>query len=377
MEEKENLDIPLVNDKGQATDIDNCDADSLEGDNSSKHDCGNDECDIAAECEKIITNLNFKTEEELVGMLGDAANLSQSNSSLSDNLLVSPSTSTQAINNVQASPSTSMQAINNVQASPSTSMEALNNVQASRSLGMQSINNVHVSPFTSFQAIDRDTCKIDDDKTKVLYKSKTVNGETPAKPSLSQQTFHHSKLPKRRNTTDVSSLSMKPRKSLPLREISAKGQERLNFTKKRSPSDTLRLCERKSPLDDCHNVRETVTSRMRYEKGHNTHEVNECEGDDYMTPTQRKEVELRQFKRDVKNLRKELAEKVEEIDLLRKNIDKEAAGIIEDKDDKIRAIQEEMKVLQFEQDELRQLHEESVKNGAVLEHTIAGLKVKL
>ncbi|KAK3087573.1 hypothetical protein FSP39_007680 [Pinctada imbricata] len=306
-------------DKEQCLD-DSCDVDSLDGERPKIPTQGEYKhvCDITADCEKIITNLNFRPEEELTRMLGETEVLSQSTSSLSDNVVVSPSISTQVL-------------------CGDKTVESETNVIEQRQKGACCSTPRKPSSKTS--------------KTNSNLKSTPLGKGPSDKPYC------------------------KTKRSASVQDISTKGRDaKLKFTTKRSPSDVLKLGERKSPLDDICCVRETLTSRMRYEKGHNQHEQAECEGDDYLTPTQRKEVELKEIRKEVKNLRKELKEKIEEIDLLKQNIDKEAAAIIEDKDKKIQAIKDELGTLQNEQDDLRQSYTESVRNVATLELTIDSLK---
>lgn len=121
--------------------------------------------------------------------------------------------------------------------------------------------------------------------------------------------------------------------------------------------------------------RETVSSRLRFAKGHVSHDQQECDGKTYVTPTQRKEMEMKQLKGEIKQLKKDVAERVEEIDLLKKNLDKEAADIIESKDLKIQEIRAELKTMTSCQDELKVSYDESLQKISSLEKTVNELKV--
>lgn len=121
--------------------------------------------------------------------------------------------------------------------------------------------------------------------------------------------------------------------------------------------------------------RETVSSRLRFAKGHVSHDQQECDGKTYVTPTQRKEMEMKQLKGEIKQLKKDVAERVEEIDLLKKNLDKEAADIIESKDLKIQEIRAELKTMTSSQDELKVSYDESLQKISYLEKTVNELKV--
>ncbi|XP_061168803.1 uncharacterized protein LOC133178048 [Saccostrea echinata] len=121
-------------------------------------------------------------------------------------------------------------------------------------------------------------------------------------------------------------------------------------------------------------VRETLTSRLRFEKGHLSHELQNCDCNNYITPTQRKEMEMKQLKKEVKQLKKDIAERVEEIDLLKKNIDKEAAEIIECKNTKIKEIREELDSMTISQTELKSSYHEALEKVSSLEETVKNLK---
>lgn len=144
------------------------------------------------------------------------------------------------------------------------------------------------------------------------------------------------------------------------------------FPLSRPKGSTLNLvCAGESPC-----VRETLTSRLRFEKGHVSHDLQGCDGKTYVTPTQRKDMEMRQLKKEVKELKKDIAERVEEIDLLKKNIDKEAADIIESKDLKIKEIRAELDTLLANHDELKSSYDQALEKVAALENTVKELKVE-
>ncbi|XP_062594600.1 uncharacterized protein LOC134256022 [Saccostrea cucullata] len=121
-------------------------------------------------------------------------------------------------------------------------------------------------------------------------------------------------------------------------------------------------------------VRETLTSRLRFEKGHLSHELQDCDCNNYVTPTQRKEMEMKQLKKEVKQLKKDIAERVEEIDLLKNNIDKEAAELIECKNIKIKEIREELDSMTISQTELKSSYDEALEKISSLEETVKNLK---
>ena len=129
--------------------------------------------------------------------------------------------------------------------------------------------------------------------------------------------------------------------------------------------------------DDSSCVRETVTSRLRFAKGHVSHGQQECDGKTYVTPTQRKDMEMKQLKQEVKQLKKDVADRVEEIDILKKNLDKEAADLIESKDLKIKEIRTELNGMAASQDELKTSYDGALQKISSLEKTVNELNVRI
>ena len=124
-------------------------------------------------------------------------------------------------------------------------------------------------------------------------------------------------------------------------------------------------------------MRETVTSRLRFAKGHVSHGQQECDGKTYVTPTQRKDMEMKQLKQEVKQLKKDVADRVEEIDILKKNLDKEAADLIESKDLKIKEIRTELNGMAASQDELKTSYDGALQKISSLEKTVNELNVRI
>ena len=143
----------------------------------------------------------------------------------------------------------------------------------------------------------------------------------------------------------------------------------------KSRGSTLNISNCKSEDSSC--VRETITSRLRFAKGHVSHGQQECDGKTYVTPTQRKDMEMKQLKQEVKQLKKDVADRVEEIDILKKNLDKEAADLIESKDLKIKEIRTELNGMAASQDELKTSYDGALQKISSLEKTVNELKVRM
>ena len=76
----------------------------------------------------------------------------------------------------------------------------------------------------------------------------------------------------------------------------------------------------------CRLPRETIASRLRFEKQHLSHE-KECGYDDYLTPLQRKEILIRDLKRRVRELSSIIVDKDKEIALYKQDVDEETSKV--------------------------------------------------
>lgn len=121
-------------------------------------------------------------------------------------------------------------------------------------------------------------------------------------------------------------------------------------------------------------IRETVTSRMRYEKGHSIHD-QECNAEEYMTPTQRKGQQVKEMKVQIKELSKALEDRDLQIEQLRDSVGKETASVLECKNREILKVQEELRAVEEKFQALTNSYGESVKTVNILKETVRDLKV--
>lgn len=127
--------------------------------------------------------------------------------------------------------------------------------------------------------------------------------------------------------------------------------------------------------NESHGIRETLTSRMRFEKKHGSHDIPDCEGESYLTPTQRNEQQVKYMRKEIKDLRLEIEEKEKEIEDLKHKSSSDELKIFEDKEKEVLEIMLELDALKTENEKIRKSYQESVKTVNVLEQTIRDLKV--
>ncbi|XP_033727147.1 desmoplakin-like [Pecten maximus] len=115
---------------------------------------------------------------------------------------------------------------------------------------------------------------------------------------------------------------------------------------------------------------------MRFEKRHTLHE-QDCEGDDYMTPTQRKDQLLKDLKVQVKDLTSEIEARDSQIERLKQDIDEEARKIIEQKNEEAKQLQSNLDSLQTEHDDLMKSYQKSLCSIVELEESVSHLHERI
>ncbi|KAK3576905.1 hypothetical protein CHS0354_017577 [Potamilus streckersoni] len=115
----------------------------------------------------------------------------------------------------------------------------------------------------------------------------------------------------------------------------------------------------------CRLPRETIASRLRYEKQHTAHD--ECPKDEYHTPTQRREQLVKDLRRQVKELAASVREKDRAIELYKEQISVETKSLVEAKDEEIHRLGQEIVTLEEKNEELQKICEESLETSAALE----------
>ncbi|KAK7091657.1 dentin sialophosphoprotein-like [Littorina saxatilis] len=121
--------------------------------------------------------------------------------------------------------------------------------------------------------------------------------------------------------------------------------------------------------------KETLTSRLRFEKHHHDHDQSHLDvSDTYLTPSQRKDLVLRDLKQRVKDLTKELEDRQREVEQLRARIEdkrEQANGKLQGELEEARALAE---TARKEVTSLKESHEESVKTVATLQQQLEDVK---
>ncbi|XP_052762723.1 uncharacterized protein LOC128205249 isoform X2 [Mya arenaria] len=121
----------------------------------------------------------------------------------------------------------------------------------------------------------------------------------------------------------------------------------------------------------CSLPRDTIASRLRYEKQLS----GEFSDGPYKTPSQRKDVLIRDLRRQIREFKVLCEEKDREINMYRTNIDDKTSKIVEKKDAEISKLREEMNKLQRNYDDISNFCEESVAAASILEEKTEHLKV--
>lgn len=210
-----------------------------------------------------------------------------------------------------------------------------------------------------------------------------LSAETPEDKVGNDQTEQKSRLPVKCTTGSNRKSSLPTQKNA--KDILQKGKRKVTKSKTLDLSKGVLCQDDKKRMgrgesltclstSENHGVRETVTSRMRFEKRHVIHD-QECEGEEYVTPTQRKEHLLKDLKIQVKDLTGAIEEKDHEIERLKQDIDKEAQRIIREKNEAARELKSDLDGLQTEHDDLKLSYQKSLLTIVNTEETVAELQV--
>ncbi|XP_069106424.1 uncharacterized protein [Argopecten irradians] len=175
------------------------------------------------------------------------------------------------------------------------------------------------------------------------------------------------------------------RSSIPKQKAVKEGKGQKNITRSKTVDlakgvfnhdDKKKRGNSQSGMTDNHNVRETVASRLRFEKRHLPHE-QDCEGDDYMTPTQRKDQLLKDLKIQVKELTSDIEARDSQIERLKLDIDEEARKIIERKNEEAKELCSNLDSLQIEHDDLLKSYQKSLCSIVDLEESVSELNDRI
>ena len=126
---------------------------------------------------------------------------------------------------------------------------------------------------------------------------------------------------------------------------------------------------------ESHGIRETRLSRSRYEKCHEHHDGVECEGEDYLTPTQRKDNLLRDLKKEVLELKRLLSEKSQELITERESFEKKLELVLAEKGTEIVILKSDIETLEKKNEDLQKSYQVSINTVNILEDNIRELKV--
>ncbi|KAL4217934.1 hypothetical protein ACF0H5_022673 [Mactra antiquata] len=135
--------------------------------------------------------------------------------------------------------------------------------------------------------------------------------------------------------------------------------------------------------------RETIASRLRFEKqrspdksqsqgnmqlnlGEGFH--RQCIPDGYKTPSQRKDLLLRDLKRQLREMKISCDEKDREISMYKQHVDEETSKLVQAKDEELTRLREELKHVKQSYDDISNFCEESITAASVLEQKATDLK---
>lgn len=221
---------------------------------------------------------------------------------------------------------------------------------------LNNLKNTSGSSFSNGSSVSNDDSPLHHSS---LNKSKTGNmkGPTTGKKLFKNKTFDFSHVKSRTNS---------------------------NFHKFRdinkpiSPSDRRlsESCILQTSLES-HGIRETRLSRSRFERCHVTHDGIECEGNDYLTPTQKKDNLIRDLKNEVKELKKLLSDKTREQESDRNKFEKKIEIMMAEKGTEIVILKSDIETLQKNNEDLVKSYQVSVNTINILEDTIRELKVRI
>ncbi|XP_053382701.1 uncharacterized protein LOC128549622 [Mercenaria mercenaria] len=135
--------------------------------------------------------------------------------------------------------------------------------------------------------------------------------------------------------------------------------------------------------------RETIASRLRFEKQHSQDKgasqsnMNSpggdgyhrgCFPDGYQTPSQRKDLLIRDLRRQVREIKITCEEKDREISMYKQHVDEETSKLVQAKDEELERLREELKQVKQSYDDISNFCEESVTAATVLERKATDLK---
>lgn len=179
-----------------------------------------------------------------------------------------------------------------------------------------------------------------------------------------------------------SSISDKTTKTLKKTKTFDSGNVKANSKPtKQSVHDPLSVKDRRmsessiqQTWSESHGIRETLLSRSRFEKCHENHDGFDCEGNDYLTPTQRKDILLKDLRKEIKELKKMIIDKTQELDMEKENFEKKLEMILAEKGTEIVILKSDIETLEKKNEELQKSNQVSVNTVNMLEENIRDLK---
>lgn len=116
-----------------------------------------------------------------------------------------------------------------------------------------------------------------------------------------------------------------------------------------------------------------LSSRKRFELGHASHDSS-CDMNSYLTPTQRKDQQIKELKSQVKVMGKQLEDKERDIESLKSQLGQEAAKAFDQRTEQIQKVRDETIALQLKNEQLANDYTESQKMIKQLQIDIEELK---
>ncbi|KAH3740759.1 uncharacterized protein LOC127850463 isoform X2 [Dreissena polymorpha] len=117
--------------------------------------------------------------------------------------------------------------------------------------------------------------------------------------------------------------------------------------------------------------RETIASRLRYEKQGTKEELSHGV---YLTPSQRKDILIRDLKRQIKEFQVMCEEKDRDISMYKQHVDEKTSKLVQAKDAEIIKLRDELREMKKNYDDIANFCEESVTAASELEEKTAKLK---
>lgn len=209
--------------------------------------------------------------------------------------------------------------------------------------------------------------------------SDTTNKKQENKNSKTEQKQTKSKIPKSKTFDTTSSVFNKKNDGFKFQEDVPSGSNRNHVFMTSQECMVVPGCS-KLP-------RETIASRLRFEKQHapsqgNFHSPGEgyhrgCFPDGYQTPSQRKDLLIRDLKRQVREMKIMCEEKDREISMYKQHVDEETSKLVQSKDEELERLREELKHVKQSYDDISNFCEESVTTASVMERKANDLKSAL